>query len=85
MEIMARKNKVTLTDVAQHAGFSNTTVSFVLNGKAAEIGVAKKTIEKIEAAAAELAYQPNYWASSLARKSTGMISVLLSGLSGDRC
>ncbi|MEN8255260.1 MAG: LacI family DNA-binding transcriptional regulator [Verrucomicrobiota bacterium] len=80
---MAKKNATTLKDVAQHAGFSNATVSYVLNGKAAEIGVAQKTVEKIEAVAEELGYQPNYWASSLARKSTGIISVLLHGLSGD--
>ncbi|RKX34967.1 MAG: hypothetical protein DRP64_19645, partial [Verrucomicrobia bacterium] len=80
---MAKKNGITLYDVAQHVGFSKSTVAYVMSGKAADVGVAQKTIEKIEAAAEELGYVPNYWASSLARQSTGMISVLLSGLSGD--
>ncbi len=79
---MARKNGVTLYDVAQHVGFSKSTVAYVMSGKAADVGVAQKTIEKIEAAAEELGYVPNYWASSLARQSTGMISVLLDGLWG---
>jgi len=80
---MAKKNTVTLYDVAQHVGFSKSTVAYVMSGKAADVGVAQKTIEKIKAAAEELGYVPNYWASSLARQSTGMISVLLSGLAGD--
>ncbi|RKX47602.1 MAG: hypothetical protein DRP64_00580 [Verrucomicrobia bacterium] len=80
---MAKKNGITLYDVAQHVGFSKSTVAYVMSGKAGDVGVAQKTIEKIKAAAEELGYVPNYWASSLARQSTGMISVLLSGLSGD--
>lgn len=80
---MAKKKGITLYDVAQHVGFSKSTVAYVMSGKAADVGVAQKTIEKIKAAAEELGYVPNYWASSLARQSTGMISVLLTGLAGD--
>jgi len=80
---MAKKNAVTLFDVAQHVGYAKATVSYVLSGKAADVGVAQKTIEKIEAAAKELGYVRNYWASSLARQATGMISILLNDLAGD--
>jgi len=76
------KNRITLYDVAEHVGFSKSTVAYVMSGKAGDVGVAQKTIEKIETAATELGYVPNYWASSLARQSTGMISVLLDGLWG---
>jgi len=48
-----------LTDVAQYVGYANATVSYVLNGKAAQMGVAQKTVEKIETAAKKLGYQPN--------------------------
>ncbi|MEN8254568.1 MAG: LacI family DNA-binding transcriptional regulator [Verrucomicrobiota bacterium] len=47
---MADKKSVTLSDVAQHVGLSKATVSLVMNGKAANVGLAKKTIDKIEAA-----------------------------------
>ncbi len=77
-----KKNGITLYDVAEHVGFSKSTVAYVMSGKAGDVGVAQKTIEKIEAAAEELGYVPNYWARSLARRSSGMISVLLSGLWG---
>lgn len=77
-----KKKGITLYDVAEHVGFAKSTVAYVMSGKAADVGVAQKTVEKIEAAAAELGYVPNYWARSLARRSSGMISVLLSGLWG---
>ena len=80
---MARKNPVTLDDVARYVGFAKSTVAYVLRGKASDVGVSQETIEKVEAAAAELGYVPNYWASSLARRSSGMIAVLLSDLSAD--
>ncbi len=80
---MAKKNSVTLYDVAQRVGLARSTVAFVMSGKAADVGLAQKTIEKVEAAAKELGYVPNYWASSLARRSSDIVTVLLGGLSGD--
>ena len=43
---MAKKNPVTLNDVAQHVGLAKSTVAFVMSGKAADVGLAQKTIEK---------------------------------------
>ncbi|RKX39274.1 MAG: hypothetical protein DRP64_14460, partial [Verrucomicrobia bacterium] len=81
--VLAKKNLVTLFDVAQHVGLSRTTVGAVMSGKAADVGLAQETVEKIEAAAKELGYERNYWATSLARRSSDIVTVLLGGLSGN--
>jgi len=81
--VTKKKNTANLNDVAQHVGLSKSTVSLILNGKAASVGLAQKTVEKVEKAAKELGYMPNYWASSLARRSTRNVTILLGGLSGD--
>ncbi|RKX47032.1 MAG: hypothetical protein DRP64_02160 [Verrucomicrobia bacterium] len=80
---MRKRKTTTLYDLAQHVGYAKSTVSYVMNGKGSEMGVAQKTIGKIKTAAKELGYVPNYWASSLARRPPGIVSVLLHGLSGD--
>lgn len=49
-------SKVTLKDVAAHAGVSYQTVSKVLNG---DMQVAPETMERIQAAVQELGYRPN--------------------------
>ncbi|MEN8254564.1 MAG: LacI family DNA-binding transcriptional regulator [Verrucomicrobiota bacterium] len=80
---MAKKNPVTLNDLAQHVGLAKSTVAFVMSGKAPDMGIAQKTVEKVEAAAKKLGYERNYWATSLARRSSDIVTVLLGGLSGD--
>ena len=55
--------RLTIRDVAKHAGVSHQTVSRVINGDPL---VTPETRAKVEAAIAELGYQPNAIARSLA-------------------
>lgn len=55
--------RLTIRDVAKHAGVSHQTVSRVINGDAL---VTPETRAKVDAAIAELGYQPNAIARSLA-------------------
>ncbi|MGI5977322.1 MAG: LacI family DNA-binding transcriptional regulator [Candidatus Limivicinus sp.] len=57
MEMINISKKVTATDVAELAGVSQTTVSFVLSGNGKK-KVSEKTIEKVMNAAKELNYVP---------------------------
>ena len=68
------KIKVTIKDVAVRAGVSLGTVSNYLNGK---VRVSKKTSEKIEKAIKELNYVPDLVASSLRRKDSKEIYILI--------
>lgn len=51
------KKKVTSSDVAEHAGVSQATVSMVLNKKY-NVSFSKEVVEKVETAAKELGYVP---------------------------
>lgn len=74
---MTEKKTVTISDVAQHVGLAKSTVALAMSGKAADVGLASKTVDRIEAAAKELGYERNYWARSLARRSSDIVTVLM--------
>jgi len=57
--------KVNIKDLALKTGLSITTVSRVLNGKAEQYRIGKKSQEKIRAAADDLNYTPNQFAVNL--------------------
>lgn len=67
-----------LTDVAELAGVSPTTVSRVINKKGY---LSQKTIEKVHAAMRELGYQPNNLARSLQGKSAQLIGLIFPKIS----
>ncbi|MBG6084400.1 LacI family DNA-binding transcriptional regulator [Zhihengliuella flava] len=67
----------TMQDVAQHAGVSIATVSFVLNGTKA---VSEPTKRRVESAMAELGYRRNPAGSALARGRTDIIALLYPAL-----
>lgn len=73
---MGRK-KVTIAQVARHAGVSIGTVSNYLNGT---VSVSKERAERIKAAIEELEYTPDTLASSLRRKDSRTIYVLTPNL-----
>ena len=61
--------------IAEKLGVSITLVSRVLSGKAAEIGIASATIERVMQVAKELGYVPSAAALSLKGKATRTIGV----------
>lgn len=63
-----------LADVAAGAGVSTATVSLVLRGVA---GPSEETRRRVLDAAATLGYRPDRTASSLARRRSGLLGVLL--------
>jgi len=58
-------HKSNIVDIAEKSGFSITTVSRVLNGKADKYRISKATQQKIKAMAEELNYVPNEFARNL--------------------
>lgn len=61
--------------IAESLGVSIALVSRVLSGQAREIGIAEKTIERVEKMAREVGYVPNAAALTLKGKSTRTIGV----------
>lgn len=70
---------VTIKELAKHCNCSISTVSYALNGSKQ---VSETTREKILKAAKELNYTPNAFASSLKRKKSYNIGVVISGFDG---
>ena len=70
--------RVTLADVAQHAGVSPITASRALRG---DRNVAAELVERVRAAAATLAYVPDMAARSLASSRSDNVVVLVPSLS----
>ncbi|MBE7552873.1 MAG: LacI family DNA-binding transcriptional regulator [Anaerolineales bacterium] len=72
---MARSMKrVTIKDVAAHAGVSYQTVSRVINNQP---GVVESTRQRIEQAIVELNYRPNLAARSLPRHRSNIIGLIV--------
>ncbi len=67
-----------LTDVAQLAGVSPTTVSRVINKKGY---LSEKTVKKVQDAMRELGYQPNNLARSLQGKSAKLVGLIFPTIS----
>ncbi|MET9800903.1 LacI family DNA-binding transcriptional regulator [Streptomyces sp. NPDC006368] len=65
---------VTLADVAQHAGVSASTVSYVLSGKRAISAVTRKRVER---SILELGYHPNAGARALASSRSHIIALMM--------
>ena len=72
---LRRANKVTSQTVAERAGVSRTTVSFVLNGR--EQGIPSETQERVLRAAAELGYVPSAAARTLASGQTRTLGLVV--------
>jgi LacI family transcriptional regulator len=70
----APSRRVTITDVAELAEVSKTTVSHVLSGKRP---VALQTRARVEAAIGELGYRPDGLARSLRTQRTHMVALMI--------
>jgi LacI family transcriptional regulator len=66
--------RVTIADVAHHAGVSKTTVSHVLSGRRP---VAFATSERVEASIRELGYRPDGLARSLRTRRSHLVALLI--------
>ncbi len=72
-----KRSRVTIRDVAKHAGVSHQTVSRVINGDPL---VTPETRARVEAAIAALDYQPNALARSLAAGHSNTLACLAPNL-----
>jgi DNA-binding LacI/PurR family transcriptional regulator len=71
------KRRVTSRDVAQRAGVSRTTVSFVLN-EVEGVRISKETRQRVLAAAKDLGYVPDATAQALVSRRTRIIGLVFS-------
>ncbi len=65
---------VTLAEVAQHAGVSASTVSYVLSGKRS---ISANTRQRVERSIRELGYHPNAGARALASSRSNVIALMI--------
>ena len=72
--------KVNIKDLALKTGLSITTVSRVLNGKAEQYRIGKKSQEKIKATADALNYTPNQFAVSLKSGKSRTVALVVPSL-----
>ncbi|GMQ57065.1 hypothetical protein AN1V17_14600 [Vallitalea sediminicola] len=68
--------KVTLKDIAEHAGVSVAAVSYVLNNRTDQ-KISIKTREKVLEVAYELNYVPNIAARTLANRKSSLIGIVI--------
>jgi LacI family transcriptional regulator len=74
------RGNVTMSDIAKHVGVSRTTVSLVLNNRAAS--VPQRTRQRVLDAARELGFRPDAGARALASRRTGLIGVVTEIVTG---
>jgi DNA-binding LacI/PurR family transcriptional regulator len=77
MESDARSGPVTMRDVAEATGLSQSTVSRVLNGAPTVVPISEETRERVLAAAKELRYRPNPLARGLRGASTMLLGLIV--------
>jgi LacI family sucrose operon transcriptional repressor len=74
------KKKITLAQVAELAGVSKSTVSFVLNGHVEKHRIAPETAERVMAVVEEYNYAPSLYARALKSKRTYTIGLIIPDL-----
>ena len=74
------QHKPNIVDIASKSGFSITTVSRVLNGKADKYRISKETQQKIKSMAEELNYIPNEFARNLRTGKSKTIALIVPSL-----
>lgn len=79
--IQMANQKINIVDIAKKAGFSISTVSRVLNGKAEQYRISKKSQIKIRETAKRLNYVPNQFAASLKSGKSNTIALIIPSLS----
>ncbi len=74
---LSQPGKVTLREVAERVGLAPGTVSAVLNKAPSSRAIPKHTQQRIQAAAEELNYRPNFLARSLRKKRTYTVGLII--------
>ena len=77
MPIVPNNWSVTIKDVAERAGVSESTVSRVLSGTETAIPFSEETRERVAQAARELGYRPHPGARALRGKATNLLGVIV--------
>jgi DNA-binding LacI/PurR family transcriptional regulator len=77
---MVQRRRVTIAEVAREAGVSKTTVSVILNGSAASVGIRPSTQANVLETMARLGYAPNHAARSLRSRQTNVLTLLVQDL-----
>ncbi len=73
--------KSSLEDVAKALGVSKTLVSMVLNGKATQYGISKKTEEKVWKMVDEMGFKPNATARKLRTGKSNVLGLIVADIS----
>jgi LacI family transcriptional regulator len=73
--------KITIKDIANEAGVSISTVSFVINDKGKKMGISETVIKKVQDIAEKLHYRPSMIASSLRTGKTRSIGLIVEDIS----
>ena len=71
-----RARRVTLTDVADEAGVSPTTASYILNGRSSQMRISQTTQQRVRTVAQRLGYRPNRQARGLRTATTATYGVI---------
>lgn len=74
---------ISIKDIAQQAGVSPTTVSFVLNGKAKEKRISEQVSKRILKIASKLKYKPNQLARGLRTGKTKTIGLIIEDIANN--
>ncbi len=74
---LSSPGKITLREVAEYVGLAPGTVSAVLNDAPSARAIPEHTRERIQAAARELHYRPNFLARSLHKKRTYTVGLII--------
>lgn len=75
------KKKLSIADIARQLNISKTTVSFVLNGKAAEYHISETLEKRILDYIQEVDYRPNQFAQALRTGKTKIIGMMVEDIS----
>src|SRR5216684_3048811 len=74
---LSQPGRVTLREVAEHVGLAAGTVSAVLNKAPSARAIPERTRQRIQAAALEMNYRPNFLARSLRKKRTYTVGLII--------
>lgn len=72
--------KLSIADIARELNISKTTVSFILNKRAAEKRISPQLVERVEAFIKEVGYKPNPIAKSLRTGKTNIIGLMVENI-----